>query len=135
MQISTTARHCELDPEDRLFAQQRLEKLSRYVRDAREAHLTVTAEKYRHTAEILLKLKHREIVSREQSTEPRMAIGAHLLVVVDDEDHGASASRTLSIRPAREKGFSIRLTPASRVPPPAATTSSESTRTSPTCRA
>ncbi len=75
MQISTTARHCELDPEDRLFAQQRLEKLSRYVRDAREAHLTVTAEKYRHTAEILLKLKHREIVSREQSTEPRMAIG------------------------------------------------------------
>jgi len=75
MQISTTARHCELDPEDRLFAEQRLEKLSRYVRDAREAHLTVTAEKYRHTAEILLKLKHREIVSREQSTEARMAIG------------------------------------------------------------
>jgi putative sigma-54 modulation protein len=75
MQISTTARHCELDPEDRLFAQQRLEKLSRYVRDVREAHLTVTAEKYRHTAEILLKLKHREIVSREQSTEARMAIG------------------------------------------------------------
>ena len=74
MQISTTARHCELDPEDRLFAQHRLEKLSRYVRDAREAHLTVTAEKYRHTAEILLKLKDREIVSREQSTQARMAI-------------------------------------------------------------
>ncbi len=47
--------------------------------------------------------------------------GAHLLVVVDDEDHGASASRTLSIRPAREKGFSIRLTPASRVPLEAST--------------
>jgi ribosome hibernation promoting factor len=75
MQISTTARHCELDPEDRLFAEQRLEKMSRYARDAREAHLILTAEKHRHTAEILLKLKHREIVSREQSTEPRMAIG------------------------------------------------------------
>ena len=64
MQISTTARHCELDPEDRLFAQQRLSKLSRYVR----------AEKYRHIAEITLKLKHKEIVSREQSTLARMAI-------------------------------------------------------------
>ena len=74
MQIRTTARHCELDPEDRLFAQQRLEKLSRYVRDAREAHLTLTAENYRHTAEILVKLKHKEIVSREQSTQARMAI-------------------------------------------------------------
>ncbi len=75
MQIRTTARHCEMDPEDRLFAQQRLEKLARYVRDAREAHLTLTAENYRHTAEILIKLKHKEIVSREQSTEARMAIG------------------------------------------------------------
>ena len=74
MQIRTTARHCEMDPEDRLFAQQRLEKLARYVRDAREAHLTLTAENYRHTAEILIKLKHREIVSREQSTQARMAI-------------------------------------------------------------
>jgi putative sigma-54 modulation protein len=74
MQISTTARHCELDPEDRLFAEQRLSKLSRYVRDAREAHLTLTVEKYRHIAEITLKLKHREMVSREQSTGARMAI-------------------------------------------------------------
>src|SRR5438105_15735785 len=74
MQIRTTARHCEMDPEDRLFAQQPLEKLARYVRDAREAHLTLTAENYRHTAEILIKLKHREIVSREQSTQARMAI-------------------------------------------------------------
>ncbi len=74
MHISTTARHCELDPEDRLFAQQRLEKLARYVRDAREAHLILTAEKYRHTAEITLKLKNREMMSREHSTQARMAI-------------------------------------------------------------
>jgi putative sigma-54 modulation protein len=74
MNISTTARHCELDPEDRLFAQQRLEKLARYVRDAREAHLILTAEKYRHTAEITLKLKNREMLSREHSTQARMAI-------------------------------------------------------------
>lgn len=74
MLISTTVRHCELDPEDRLHAHQRLEKLQRYARDLHEAHLIVSAEKYRHTAEITLKLKHHEMVSREESTGARMAI-------------------------------------------------------------
>ena len=74
MQIHTTARHCELDPEDRLFAHQRLEKLSRFARDIQEAHLVVTAEGYRHSAEITLRLKRHEMVSREESTLPRAAI-------------------------------------------------------------
>jgi len=74
MLINTTVRHCELDPEDRLHAHQRLEKLGRFARDLLEAHLIVSAEKYRHTAEITLKLKHREMVSREQSTDARIAI-------------------------------------------------------------
>jgi len=74
MHINTTARHCELDPEDRLHAHQRLEKLQRFAHDIHEAHLVVTAEKYRHTAEITIKLKHREMVSREEATELRMAI-------------------------------------------------------------
>ena len=74
MHINTTARHFELDPEDRLFAHQRLEKLSRFTRDIQEAHLVVTAESYRHSAEITLKLKRHEMVSREESIEPRVAI-------------------------------------------------------------
>jgi putative sigma-54 modulation protein len=74
MNIHTTARHFELDPEDRLFAQERLEKLSRFARDLQEAHLVVTAEGYRHSAEITLKLKRRDMVSKEESTEARLAI-------------------------------------------------------------
>jgi putative sigma-54 modulation protein len=74
MQISTTARHCELDPEVRLFAQKRLEKLERFARDIQEAHLTVTVEGFRHSAEITLRLKRHEMVSRQESTEPRAAI-------------------------------------------------------------
>jgi putative sigma-54 modulation protein len=74
MQIHTTARHCELDPEVRLFAQQRLEKLGRFARDIQEARLIVTAERYRHSAEITLRLNHHELVSREESTEMRVAI-------------------------------------------------------------
>src|SRR4051812_48343379 len=74
MQISTTVRHGELDPEDRLFAHQRLEKLGRYARDIREVHLIVSAEKYRHSAEITVRLKHRDLVGREESTAARAAI-------------------------------------------------------------
>ena len=74
MQIHTTARHFELDPEDRLFAQQRLEKLERFAKDIQEAHLVVTAEGFRHSAEITLRLKRREMVSRVESTQARAAI-------------------------------------------------------------
>jgi len=74
MQISTTARHCELDNELRAFAQQRLEKITRFARDIHEAHLTITAEKFRHVAEIQVKLDHHEMVIRDESPEMRMAI-------------------------------------------------------------
>jgi|SRR5262245_34983599 len=77
MKISTTARHCELDPEDRLFVQQRLERLLRYFRDPRdlmEAHVVVGVEKYRHSAEITLKLRRGEVVCREEANGSRAAI-------------------------------------------------------------
>ncbi len=74
MRISTTVRHCELDPEDRLYMEQRLEKLSRFARDIHEAHLILSAENYRHTAEITLKLNRHEIVSREEANLARTAI-------------------------------------------------------------
>src|SRR5438128_2332657 len=54
MQINTTARHCELDPEVRRFAHERLEKFERFARDIQEAHVIVTAEGYRHTVENFL---------------------------------------------------------------------------------
>jgi putative sigma-54 modulation protein len=81
MQISTTARHCEIDAQVREFAQQRLAKLERFARDIQEAHLVVTGEKFRHTAEITLRLKHHEMVSREESDTSRLAIelAAHRL--------------------------------------------------------
>jgi ribosomal subunit interface protein len=77
MKINTTARHCELDPEVRIFVQQRLERLLRYFRDPRdlmEAHVVVAAEKYRHSAEITLKLRRGEVVGREQADDPRAAV-------------------------------------------------------------
>ena len=74
MQIITTARHCELDDTVRAFAHQRLEKLSRFASDIVEIHLVVTAEKYRHTAEITLRMRGHEVVSREQADAVRVAV-------------------------------------------------------------
>jgi putative sigma-54 modulation protein len=75
MQIHTTARHCQLEPDLRRFAEERVQKLQRLARDIQEASVILTAEKYRHTAEITLKLRHNEVVSRDEATEARMAIG------------------------------------------------------------
>ena len=74
MRIITTARHCELDPEDKRFAEEHLTKLSRYARDLHEIHLIVSAENYRHTAEITLKVDGRELVGRETANAARPAI-------------------------------------------------------------
>jgi putative sigma-54 modulation protein len=74
MQIHTTARHFELDPEDRRHAHERVEKFLKFARDIHGAHVVVTAEGFRHSAEITVKLKRRDMVSREESTEVRVAI-------------------------------------------------------------
>ena len=77
MNVHITARHCELDPEVRVFAQERLNRLSRFVRapeDLMEAHVVVTAEKYRHAAEITLKHRYGDTMSREEAADARLAI-------------------------------------------------------------
>ena len=72
MQIHTTARHFELDSEDRHHISERVEKFSKFARDIHEVHVIVTAENYRHTAEITLKLKRRDMISKEEAVEPRV---------------------------------------------------------------
>ena len=74
MLINTTARHCDLDSDLRAFAQQRLEKFEKFARDIHEVHLIVTAEKFRTTAEITLRLNHHELVSKQEADEMKMAI-------------------------------------------------------------
>jgi ribosomal subunit interface protein len=74
MRIHVTARHCELDPEDRLLAEQRIEKLSRFVRDIQEAHVTVSQEKHRYLVEISLRVRGREMTSHEEADAARTAI-------------------------------------------------------------
>ena len=74
MQITTTARHCELDLNLKRHARTRLERLERYARDIHEAHLVVTAEKNRHLAEVTVRVHHHELASRQESSDARVAV-------------------------------------------------------------
>ncbi|HET7226129.1 MAG TPA: ribosome-associated translation inhibitor RaiA [Candidatus Eisenbacteria bacterium] len=74
MQITTTARHCDLDLNLKRHARTRLERLERYARDIQEAHLIVTLEKYRHLAEVTVRVNHHELASRQESSDARTAV-------------------------------------------------------------
>jgi ribosomal subunit interface protein len=78
MNLTTTARHCTLDLDDKEFANLRLEKLARFLRaqerERVEFHLVVTAAKNRHEAEITLRVRRHELVSREDGLDVRAAI-------------------------------------------------------------
>ncbi len=69
MEIITTARHFDMTPELRSHLEKRLERLSRYLGDNEEVHVVLTTEKYRQLAEISLRARGTEIVSRGVSDE------------------------------------------------------------------
>ncbi len=74
MQISITARHCEISPGVRQFAQQRLEKLQKYAGDIHGVHVVVTQERAAHAAEITIRLDGHEVVVTQEHAEAGAAI-------------------------------------------------------------
>ncbi len=74
MQIHLTARHCEIGADVRAFAQQRLEKLSRYDDGIHEVRVIVSQERKLHTAEITLRAHQQDVVITETHADARAAI-------------------------------------------------------------
>ena len=74
MQISITARQCEISPGVRQFAQQRLEKLQKYASDIHGAHVIVRQERAVHVAEITLRVNGNELVVTQEHAEAGAAI-------------------------------------------------------------
>ena len=74
MQISITARQCEISPGVRQFAQQRLEKLQKYVSDIHGVHVIVRHERAVHVAEIALRVNGNELVMTQEHAEAGAAI-------------------------------------------------------------
>lgn len=74
MQIHLTARHCEIGADVRAFAQQRLEKLTRYDDGIHEVRVIVSQERKLHTAEITLRAHQQDVVITETHADARAAI-------------------------------------------------------------
>ncbi len=74
MQISITARQCEISPGVRTFAQQRLEKLQKYANDIHGIHVIVRQERAQHEAEITLRVNGSDMVCTQQHAEAGAAI-------------------------------------------------------------
>ncbi len=74
MQISITARRCEISSGIRTFAETRLEKLGKYASDIHGIHVVVQPEGKGHQAEITLRLNGHEFVSTEVHPEAGAAI-------------------------------------------------------------
>jgi putative sigma-54 modulation protein len=74
VQISITARQCDISPGVRTFAQQRLEKLHKYASDIHGIHVIVHKERAMHAAEITLRVNGTELVSTQQHAEAGAAI-------------------------------------------------------------
>ena len=74
MQISITARQCEVPPGVRQFAQQRLERILKYAHDIHGIHVILRQERNLHQAEIRVRLNGHELVSTHAHAEAGAAI-------------------------------------------------------------
>lgn len=69
MEIHFTARHFDVAPELRDYITRKLEKLEHVLENILEARVILTAENYRHIAEVTLLIRRHEFVSREESAD------------------------------------------------------------------
>lgn len=76
MEIHMTGRHVKVAPAVQRRLAERLGKLTRYVPELAEAHVKLSAEKYRHRAEILIHVRHEDHVARGEAPDAEAAVEA-----------------------------------------------------------
>lgn len=74
MQITVTARQCDIGPELRAYAQTRLEKLAKYDEAVHEVRVIISHERKLHTVELTVHVHHQDVVITESHAEPGAAL-------------------------------------------------------------
>lgn len=69
MHVTVTGRHFEVTPAVRSYVEARLGRMHRYTGQIESAHVTLTSEKHRHRAEIMLESGGREFASKDVSED------------------------------------------------------------------
>ncbi|HET6374063.1 MAG TPA: ribosome-associated translation inhibitor RaiA [Candidatus Polarisedimenticolia bacterium] len=89
MKLDITGRNIEVTPAIREFAEEKLTKLERWIDDIMEAHLILSVEKHRHSAEILVKGRHHTFTGTEETEDMYVSIGNS----VDKIEHQARRAK------------------------------------------
>src|SRR3989475_11292720 len=74
MQINVTFRHVEPTPALRAYAEEKLERVKKYLRRPVDAHVILSVAKERHVAEITLQADHVTMFSKEATHDLYSAI-------------------------------------------------------------
>ncbi|HLK12856.1 MAG TPA: ribosome-associated translation inhibitor RaiA [Candidatus Binatia bacterium] len=85
MQISVTFRHVDPTPALRAYAEEKLERVKKYLRRPVDAHVILGVTKERHTAEITLQADHVTMFAKEETHDLYSAID----LAVDKLEHQA----------------------------------------------
>lgn len=75
MTIEFTGRKIVITPALKTFTEEKLQKLSRVLDGIKEAHVILTVEKHRHSAEIVVYAKHATMTGSETSDDLYASIG------------------------------------------------------------
>jgi ribosomal subunit interface protein len=100
VQITVTARQCEIGPELRAFAQTRLEKLAKYDAGIREIRVIISHERKLHTVELTLHAHQHDTVITESHLEP----GAALELAADRLEEAVRRSKDKRVNAPRREG-------------------------------
>jgi putative sigma-54 modulation protein len=69
VKIAITGRHVEITPGLREFIEKKIGKIEEFYAGAKEVHVVLTVEKYRHTAEITFKGGHRQLAAKKTTKD------------------------------------------------------------------
>ncbi len=69
MKVLFTGRHVEVSDALRAFAEERIEKMTSYLDDIIDVHVTLSVEKHRHTAEVSVKTRHTEFMASSETED------------------------------------------------------------------
>jgi putative sigma-54 modulation protein len=103
MQINMTFRHVESSPPLKDYIEEKLHKVKRYLSEPIEAHVVVSAEKFRHTVEVSIMAGNGTAIHGMDSMED---IHAAIESVVDKIERQIKKQLDKSKRPKRRQTWS-----------------------------
>ncbi|MEJ2720812.1 MAG: ribosome-associated translation inhibitor RaiA [bacterium] len=74
MNIKTTARHYQLTPALKDYAESKVEQLTKYFDNIDNAHIIFALEKYRHSVEVSLHVNGKDFNSKEESEDMYVSV-------------------------------------------------------------